>query len=136
MPKEISVGAVVFRRNGEIKYLLLKYKHEHFDFPRGKMESGESEEQAAIREIKEESGIEDLELVPGFKEKTFWFYKKEGKTFYKEATFFLARTKTEQVRLSEEHLEYRWLGYDEAQKTMNFKNGKAILEKANKFLLK
>jgi len=136
MPKEVSAGAVVFRREEGIKYLLLKYKHEHFDFPRGGIEKGEKEEETIRREIKEETGIEDLELIPGFREKVSWFFKREGKTFYKEATFLLARTKTVEVKLSEEHLEYQWLNYEDAMKIITFKNGKAILEKASKFLLK
>lgn len=134
MPREISAGAVLFRHNQEIKYLLLHYESGHWDFPRGGIEKGESEEETARREIWEETGIEDLEFIPGFREKTFWFYRREEETIYKEAIFLLAQTKTEEVKLSFEHKGYKWLNYEEAEKQLTFKNGKVILEKANKFL--
>lgn len=135
MPRESSFGAVIFRQNAEIEYLLLRYRHGKFDFSRGHAKAGEKIEETVRREIKEETGIKDLQFIPGFREKTFWFYKREGKTFYKEAVFLLAKTATKEIKLSAEHLEYRWVNYDEAQKIFTFKNGKAILEKANKFLL-
>src|SRR3989338_2131322 len=134
MPREASFGAVIFRQNGEIEYLLLRYRHGKFDFSRGHAEVGEQTIDTVRREIKEETGIEDLEFIPGFKETVSWFFKREGKVVYKEATFLLARTKTREVKLSEEHLEYRWANYEEATKILELKNSRIILDKANKFL--
>ena len=141
MPKEISAGAVVFRRDGEIKYLLLHkgeggiYK-ENWTFPRGLVEKGEDEGQTAKREIEEETGIIDLKFVPGFRETTSWFYRREGKIIYKEAILYLAETKTEEVKVSSEHLGYLWLNYEDALARSKFKGAKKVLEKANEFLMK
>lgn len=134
MPREISAGAVIFKKNKEIKYLLLNYEAGHWDFPRGAIERGEEEKETVQREVKEETGICDLEFIPGFREKIFWFYKKEGKTIYKEAIFYLAKTKTEKVKLSFEHVGFRWLSYEEAMEQLTFQNSKKILEKANQYL--
>jgi 8-oxo-dGTP pyrophosphatase MutT (NUDIX family) len=134
MPKEISSGAVIFKRDGEIKYLLLHYESGHWDFPRGGIEAGESEEETAVRETKEETGISDLIFLPGFREKIFWFYKKEGKTIYKEAIFRLAETKTADVKISFEHIGFEWLPYKEALEQLTYDNSKKILEKARDFL--
>ncbi|MFA5128396.1 MAG: NUDIX domain-containing protein [Patescibacteria group bacterium] len=136
MPKEISAGAVIFKRNGEIKYLLLRYESGHWDFPRGAIEIGEKEEDTVVREAKEETGISDLVFFPLFREKIFWFYKKEGRTIYKEAIFYLAETKMEEVKLSDEHVDFKWLPYAEAMEQITFPNGKKVLEKANEFLNK
>lgn len=136
MPKEISAGAVIFRRNGEIKYLLLRYESGHWDFPRGAIELGEKEEDTVVREAKEETGISDLVFFPNFREKIFWFYKKEGRTIYKEAIFYLAETKMEEVKLSDEHIDFKWLPYEKAIDQITFPNGKKVLEKAHKFLNK
>lgn len=87
MPKEVSAGAVIFRRDGEIKYLLLQYEMGHWDFPRGAIERGEEEKETVQREVREETNIADLKFMPGFREKISWFYRKEGKTIYKEAIF-------------------------------------------------
>ena len=63
MAKEKSCGAVVFRKDDEVKYLLLHYTPGHWDFPKGKQEIGETEEQAASREIEEETGIKGIEFI-------------------------------------------------------------------------
>jgi len=134
MPQERSAGAVVFhRKDGKIEYLLLRYEAGHWEFPRGNIEKGETEKEAAIREAKEETGIADLTFVDGFKEKSAWFFKREGKTVHKEATYFLAETKQKDVILSSEHVDHAWLPFEEAVEKVTFKNAKDILKKAHGF---
>lgn len=134
MPIERSAGAIIFRRDTKIKYLLLHYEAGHWDFPKGNIEEGEIEEETAKREVWEETGIKDIHFLQGFKEKIHYFYKKEGKTIYKEVTFFLAETKTTKVILSFEHIGYKWLSYDEAIKQLTYKTAKEVLKKAKRFL--
>ena len=140
MQKETSYGAVIFRRESkEILYLLLYRKaHEHYkemwDFPRGLIEKDETPEDDIRREVKEETGIEDIKFIKGFKEKVKWFYKKEGQTIFKEATYYLAETKTEKIILSFEHDDFRWCRYEDALKLIKFSNTKNVLKKANEFL--
>ena len=137
MATEKSCGAVVFRRQKDgIKYLLLHYEAGHWDFPKGNQEKNEKEEQTAAREIKEETGIEDIEFVDGFQETIKYFYKKGEETVYKEVIFLLAESATEHVELSKEHIGYAWMGYEHAFKKLTFNNSKELLEKADKFLYK
>ncbi len=137
--KEVSAGAVVFRQEKERMYLLLykkaheKYR-EQWSFSKGNVEKGEDEKETAAREIKEETGINDLKFVEGFKEKEKFFYKKEGETVYKEVVWFIAETKKEKVTLSFEHNDYEWLPYKKAVERLTFKNDKKLFEKAEKFL--
>ncbi len=140
MPKEISYGAVIFRKEkNNILYLLLYRKaYEHYkemwDFPRGLIEKGETPDEDIRREVKEETGINDLKFINGFKEKVNWFYKKEGKTIFKEANYYLAETKEKNVKLSFEHDDFKWCNYEEGLKLIKFSNTKNILKKANNFL--
>jgi len=142
MAKEFSAGAVVFRREGKLLYLLLHYhfKGDYWDFPRGNIERGETAQQAAAREIKEETGLDygkgDIEFVDGFKEKTSWFYRLKGQNIFKQATYFLAEAKKKDVKLSEEHLEYKWLEFDAAVAQLTYDNSKSVLKKADEFLRK
>ena len=136
MEKEKSAGAVVFIANKEIKYLLLHYEAGHWDFPKGHVEKNETAEEAAVREIKEETGIEKIEILSGFKEKIHYFYKLEGTLKSKEVIFFLAKAKKEKVKLSFEHIGFEWLSYEKAVERLTYKNAKEILEKANGFLSK
>lgn len=137
MPKEKSCGAVVYIQHKEgIKYLLLHYEAGHWDFPKGNQEKNEKEEQTAAREIKEETGIEDIEFVNGFKETIKYFYKRNGETVYKEVVFFLAQSVSDKVTLSKEHIGYAWASYENALKKLTFNTAKELLRKANQFLYK
>lgn len=138
MGQEKSCGAIVFKKqkDGSVKYLLLHYEAGHWDSPKGNQEKKETEEQTAAREIKEETGIENVEFVPNFKEPIKYFYKKGEETIYKEVVYFLAQSMTESVSLSSEHIGYAWLSYDHAYKKLTFNTSKELLRKANQFIYK
>jgi bis(5'-nucleosidyl)-tetraphosphatase len=135
MPIEKSAGAIVFRRqNKEIKYLIIKYGWGHWEFPRGGIEKGESLEETARREIEEETGIKNIEFIEGFKEWIKFFFKLKGDGIMKIATFFLAETKTEEIKLSHEHEDHAWLKYEDALDKLTFDNSKKVLKKAHNFI--
>lgn len=137
--KETSAGAIIFRidkRNKKPRYLLLHYGTGHWDFVKGHIERGETEEKAMLREAKEEAGLTDLKIIPGFREKISYFYKKDGQTIAKDAIFFLAGTAVAEkdVNLSFEHSGYDWLELDEAVKKVTYSSSKDVLKKADEFL--
>ncbi len=135
MISEKSAGAVVFRKDGETRlYLLLHYTNGHWDFPKGNIEQGESEEQTTKREIEEESGIKDIVFVDGFKEKIKYFYRRDGQQVSKEVIYFLAETKTQDVKISWEHKGFEWLPFKEALEKTTFNNSKSVLKKAEEIL--
>jgi len=141
MPIEKSAGAVIFRKEGgKIYYLLLHYPsnakapREYWDFPKGHIEKGENLEETAKREVEEETGLKDLKLIEGFKEWIKYFFKFKEKNIFKIVTFFLAETKTKEVKVSFEHIGFKWLPYEEAIEKLTFKNAKEILKKANEFI--
>ena len=137
MIKETSAGGILFlREKDNILYLLLyKEAHLHYkegwDFSRGLIEKNESAKDGATREIKEETGIEDAKILPNFKEKISYFYKLKGQTIYKEVVFFLAETKSSDVKISKEHDDFGWFEYEEALAKVK---SKEIIQKANEFL--
>ena len=70
MKKERSAGIVLYLEKPEgNQFLLLNYPTGHWDFVKGKIEQGETEQQTAIRETKEETGISDIEFIEGYEEK-------------------------------------------------------------------
>jgi len=89
-----------------------------------------------VRETKEETGISDLEFIDGFKENINYNFQYEGELIYKEVVFFLAKTKTETVMVSHEHLGYTWLDYKNAIEKTTYQNAKDIISKANDLLQK
>ncbi len=136
MKHEKSAGAVVFRKeNGTILYLFLDYKHksEYLGFPRGSVEQGETEKQAARREIREETGL-GVEFIDGFREKVHWFYRRDGETVSKNLVLFLALAGSSSVNISEEHVGYEWLTFEQAIDKLSFENSRNVLRKAQDFL--
>ncbi|MFH1582302.1 MAG: bis(5'-nucleosyl)-tetraphosphatase [bacterium] len=143
MPTEKSAGAVIFRKKERgIQYLLLHYqsglrrKNPFWDFSKGHIEKGENEIIAAKREAKEETGLDDISILEGFKEEIKYFFKFKGQTIFKTVVFFLAETKTKKITLSFEHKGFKWLPFKEALELLTFQNGKDILQKANNYLNK
>lgn len=136
MLKEKSCGAVVFRRNSEEKYLILHYGAGHWDFVKGNVEPDENEEDTAMRELKEETGIAKAQFVAGFMETISYFYRRGNSTVHKEVVFFLVQTTESRVDLSYEHVGYEWLNYEGAIERLTFENAKKVLQKAHRFLKK
>lgn len=131
---EKSSGVIVFRRDQDIQYLLLHYEEGHWEFSKGNIEKGESEEQTAMRELVEETGIEDVKLFEDFREKINYFYRRQGKTVSKEVVFLLGETKSKDVKISHEHTEYSWLTLNKSLELLTFDNSKKMLKKADNFL--
>jgi len=132
-----SAGFIIYFKDNEIKFLLLKYPH-YWGFPKGIIEANEEIKNTARRELEEETGIKNIEIISGFEHKQEWFFKLEGKTIKKEAVFFLAKTTEEEagkVKVSFEHEDFAWLNFEEALKKLKIKNNKDMLTKTNEFIL-
>ena len=134
MPSEKSCGAVIFKRNQNRKYLLLHYEGGHWDFVKGHVEKNEAEIDTVRRETEEEVGIKDLTFVEGYRHPISYYYKRAGKTVYKEVVFYLIDARTDAVRLSREHVGYDWLSYERAYERLTYKNAKETLRKAHEYL--
>jgi len=135
MIEETSAGVVIFRReNSKILFLLLNYPSGHWDFVKGKMEEGETTHQTAIRETREETGITDFVFLDDFEEWIKYNFQYHGELVNKKVVFFLAETKTEQVIISHEHLDYIWADYETAMEKTTFDNAKSILTKSKELL--
>jgi 8-oxo-dGTP pyrophosphatase MutT (NUDIX family) len=135
--EERSAGAVLFRReNGAEMFLLLHYPAGHWDYPKGNIEKGEQELETVRREIKEETGIEDIVIIDGFKKVIEYNYKRDSVLVHKKVSYYVAECNTSKVTISFEHLGYQWLGYEAAMKRLTFKNAKIVLQAAHEFLKK
>lgn len=134
---EKSSGTVIFRDTPEgIVFLLLHYPSGHWDFVKGKMEKGENPLDTVVRETKEETGISDLNFVEGFEENIEYDFQFEGELIHKKVVFYLAKTNTEKITISHEHLDFVWLDYKSAFEKITYQNAKSVLSKANQLLFK
>ena len=137
MIEETSAGIVLFRReNDKILFLLLHYPSGHWDFVKGKMEKGETYHETAIRETKEETGITDINFLDNFEEWIQYNFQYEGELVNKKVVFFLAETKTKEIEISHEHLDFTWMDYVTAMEKTTFDNAKTVLSKSYALLSK
>lgn len=128
---EHSAGLVLFRLRGATRlYLLLDYG-KHWDYAKGHLEKGETPWQAAVREVREETGIAQVRRVGAFqRDMQYEFYSQRKGRIRKRVTFFLAETHEEAVQLSEEHVGYAWLPLPEALARLTYENARSILLEA------
>jgi len=143
MIKEKSAGLIIFRRHPQegIQYLILYHRGTYWNFPKGKMEAGESEMETALRETAEEVGLSNLRLIDGFREQTQFFFRelRHGKSelIKKDFVIYLAEVDMKALpRLSSEHNGYAWLDFKQASKFLKFKNLKEILAEADSLINK
>lgn len=135
MEHEKSCGAVVFRVGAGSEYLLLHYEAGHWDFVKGHVEKGESEEETVRRETLEETGLKNTAFMNGFRERIDYFYRRRGRTVSKEVIFYLVKSLgEEQVKISGEHIGYEWLSYVKALERLTYRNAKETLRKAEEYL--
>ena len=111
----LSAGVVIVRRDPTCRVLLLR-AYNYWDFPKGGVEAGESSLEAAVREVREETGITELAFSWGEEFRDTPPYAR-GKI----ARYYIAETKTASVVLGispvlgrPEHHEFRWATFDEA----------------------
>lgn len=105
--------------------LVLQAKGRFWEFPKGKVEAGESDDEAMLREIEEEVGLTQLALIPGFDEEIFYtFETPEGRV--KKSVRYNAFRTMQEPRMSNEHLEYLWCSEEEALKHLRHENFKRL----------
>ena len=138
MQKVISAGIIVFRRTKEgIKFLILYHGRNYWNFPKGKVESEERSWQAALREVREETGLKSTELrfVGGFKTYERFMYSRGKDKIFKIVILYLAETRQPKITVSHEHEGYGWFTFGEAKKVLSkYRESMNILQKAYDYL--
>ena len=134
MQLEKSCGGVVFtRENGEVRYVIIRHRAGHCGFPKGHMEPGETEAQTALREIREEVGLNCM-LLEGFRQQDQYPLPKKPGTM-KQVVYFLAEFADQAICIQPEEVsEVYLLPFEEALQMLPFLEAKRILTEADRFL--
>ena len=120
---ELNSYLVLFNRD---RILLLKRKNGLWEFPGGRVEWGENPESCAIRETKEETGLlaSSLRIVTA----TSATYTKGYDDKHSVYVVYRGTADSDLVRLSDEHVEHKWLGVDEAKFLKLAYNAEGVLD--------
>ena len=128
---EFSAGGIV--QDGH-NLLMVKVQNLEGDqlwtFPKGHIERGEKAQEAALREVEEETGYR-CEIVKPF-ERVQYYFRRDDQLTKKTVTWFLMRPLEKTgVHDPEEILEAEWVSMEEAQKRAKYKSDKTLLAKLN-----
>ena len=132
------IECYVYKKFGKkLKYLLLKRSNSKEPFPgiwqivTGKMEEGEKAFETALREVKEETGLNPVSVFVA--QRVNEFYTPHNNRIYL-IPVFIAEVESEYVTLSVEHIKYKWLRFNKAYKKIHWQNQKEIFKQVNKSL--
>lgn len=125
-----SAGIVIFHAVTK-KILLVKTSlSPRWEWPKGKIESGETVETAARREVREEVGLKKICILPQF-QKLMRYHFRVGQQQICKTVYLFAGFGSGRVRLSNEHTAYRWCAYPEAIRLLRYLNQKVILRQVH-----
>jgi len=136
-------GVVVANTPDGLKVALLRVlraRGEEWVLPKGHIEEGESREEAAVREVSEEIGVENLRIIKFLgKHKYFFRIKGDERLQLKTVYIYLMESLDGEVHLEpvvddEGILEVRWFPIDEAIETLKYKQDKEYVRQAREFL--
>lgn len=137
MIEQVSAGIVVYcKTQAGIEYLILHYTAGHWDFAKGKLEPGENNHQAAMRELHEETGIKDVHICDGFIQTLeYAFIDFHGLSIHKTVHFFVGEVPSKpEIVLSKEHQDYVWLPFEVALGRLTYQNARNVLIEAHGFV--
>ena len=135
--REVSAGGVVYRLHaGHALFLLIRDSYQNWGFPKGHLESGERSEDAAVREVREETGIADLALR-GQIETIDWYFRFRGQLIHKVCHFYLMETSqaTTNPQQAEGITACRWVSYDDARSAISYANARKVLARAHEMIV-
>ena len=134
--EERSAGGVVFRMDaGQPLFLLIRDSYQNWGFPKGHIEPGEQADDAARREVSEETGLAGL-VVRGAIDTIDWFFRFRGQLIHKSCQFFLMES-VEAVtspQRNEGITACRWITFEEAETLISYSNARDVLRRAQEMV--
>ena len=120
----------------EARFLLVHQCSGHWAFPKGRRDPGETALAAALRELREETGISEVKIADGYSHIQQYAFEREGRETQKRVEFFLGFVKNDAVQIQEKEIQgYGWFSYEDALERLTFKEGKDLLADVRGYLL-
>jgi 8-oxo-dGTP diphosphatase len=130
--EEVSAGGIVVRRDGGTPmFLVIRDSYSNWGFPKGHLEDGESAQDAALREVAEETGLGNLRLHSAI-DTIDWYFRFRGRLIHKVCHFFLIETDLEATspQRDEGITACRWEPFEQASQLVSYENARGVLRRA------
>jgi len=137
--KEISAGIIIYRKSRKgPQFLLLYHGDGYWNFPKGKLEKDEKDFKAALREVREETGLNyfDLKFDRNFKVYQHYFFRTKNQKVFKTVIYYLAETRKSKIVISDEHCGYGWFLFKDAQKLLIHQSLRKNLKQAYEAIIR
>ncbi len=130
-----GVVGIIINDRDEVLILHRKLRWKGWEFPKGGVED-ESEEDALLREIKEETGLTGVKIIRKLPHTIKYNYPRSRSEYTgsEQSVFLLRLLKDDAIKISDEHGDFKWCGFDEAMRLLRWKDQKEALEIAKKYL--
>lgn len=136
MKHDRSFGIIPTRvGNRQRLYLLIRHHAGHWGFPKGHADADETGIQAARRELREETGIAEVDVSDDVEFTEEYRFSRDGQMFHKTVTYYLGTVNTSAVVIQDEELQdFRWVPFRQAMELITFPEGKRLLTAARDYV--
>jgi len=134
--EEVSAGGIVFRHSANgVRVLLIRDSYRNWGFPKGHLEAEESPDEAAAREVREETGLTRLTLVAPV-DVIDWHFRFRGRVVHKVCHFYLIEATGGHPRplRNEGITACRWFDFEKASSLVSYDNARTVLARARTML--
>ena len=134
--QEVSAGGIVYRlHGGHPLFLLIRDSYGNLGFPKGHLEKGEPPDQAALREVLEETGVVRPTLR-GHIDTIDWYFRFRGRLIHKVCHFYLMETDSDQTcpQRAEGITECQWVPFEDALAGVSYANAREVLRRAKEMV--
>lgn len=140
--QDMSFGTIpVYKdKNGNFLFCLVKHSSgQHWGFPKGHKDNGETDEKTARRELFEEIGINSIRIIPHKEFFEYYSFEKNGVHYQKKVKYFICFTDTTEIHTQEnfknEIIDARWVTFEELLVRITFPEAKEVAKDAYAYLL-
>ena len=134
--KEESFGIIPLRRvsDGWEVFLIQHTRSRYWGFPKGHGEEGESPEEAAIRELKEETNLDVVRYLQQTPLEEQYSFRVDGRQVFKKVFYYVAEVAGEVILQKDEVQNGMWVSFTEGLEKVTHVEGKTILAQVGKML--
>jgi bis(5'-nucleosidyl)-tetraphosphatase len=134
--KDQSFGVIPIRRHvNDYQFLLVQHHAGHWAFPKGHAENNETDDEAARRELHEETGVANATLIPGIVLNETYYFKHNHQTITKSVRYFIGLVMVSKVHIQVAEIKaYTWAGFDKALGMITFSESRRILTEAHNYI--